>query len=195
MKTIAICIGKGGQAKTHTACSMSYLLAEAGHKTLVIDCDPQCNASLLFGAGVEGVNTLYDCWIEVRKPISPLECIQHTEKGDIIAGDSLISELTGRIYDGSLHVNSLKEKVLDPLEESNLYEYVILDCPPDLTGFINRSVISSSQELLVTLKGDRLSVKGLVDICKVISNVREMINPKIKINGMLLTNYQGNTKN
>ena len=83
MKTIAICIGKGGQAKTHTACSMSYLLAEAGHKTLVIDCDPQCNASLLFGAGVEGVNTLYDCWIEVRKPISPLECIQHTEKGDI----------------------------------------------------------------------------------------------------------------
>ena len=195
MKTIAICIGKGGQAKTHTACSMSYLLAEAGHKTLVIDCDPQCNASLLFGAGVEGVNTLYDCWIEVRKPISPLECIQHTEKGDIIAGDSLISELTGRIYDGSLHVNSLKEKVLDPIEESNLYEYVILDCPPDLTGFINRSVISSSQELLVTLKGDRLSVKGLVDICKVISNVREIINPKIKINGMLLTNYQGNTKN
>ena len=41
MKTIAICIGKGGKAKTHTACSMSYLLAQAGHKALVIDCDPQ----------------------------------------------------------------------------------------------------------------------------------------------------------
>lgn len=191
--SIAICIGKGGQAKTTTACSMSWLLNEAGKRTIVVDCDPQCNATVLFGGAVENAATLYDCWIEARHPVPVMDCIQHTDKGDIVAGDSLISEITGRIYDGTLTLSTLKERVIEPLKER--YDYVLLDCPPDLTGFINRSVITSVDELLVTLKGDRLSVKGLSDIYKVIVNVKQTVNPNIVINGMLLTNFQRNTKN
>lgn len=193
IKVIAICIGKGGQLKTTTTCNMAYILNEQNHKTLVIDCDPQCNASLLFGAQIKDAYTLYDCFIESRRPADPNECIQHTEKGDIIAGDSLISEITSRIYDGSIKLTDLRTKVLDKIDKS--YEYILIDCPPDLTGFINRSVIASSDELLATLKGDRLSVKGLADIAKVISSVKESLNPNIKINGMLLIDFKGSTKN
>lgn len=192
-KVIAICIGKGGQLKTTTTCNMAYILNSFGHKTLVIDCDPQCNASLLFGAQIKDAYTLYDCFIETRHPADPNECIQHTDKGDIIAGDSLISEITSKVYDGSLKLTDLRTKVLDKIKTS--YEYILIDCPPDLTGFINRSVIASSDELLATLKGDRLSVKGLADISKVITSVKETLNPGIKINGMLLIDFKGNTKN
>lgn len=192
-KVIAICIGKGGQLKTTTTCNMAFLLNTLGHKTLVIDCDPQCNASLLFGAQIKDACTLYDCFIETRHPMDPNESIQHTEKGDIIAGDSLISEITSKVYDGSIKLTDLRTKVLDKI--NNSYEYILIDCPPDLTGFINRSVIASSDELLATLKGDRLSVKGLADISKVIMSVKESLNPNIKINGMLLIDFKGNTKN
>ena len=192
MKSIAICIGKGGQLKTTTTCNMAFILNRMNIKTLVIDCDPQCNATILFNAQIKDAYTLYDCWVETRRPADPNECIQHTEKGDIIAGDSLISEITSKIYDGSLKLTDLKTKVLDKIKG---YEYILIDCPPDLTGFINRSVIASADELLATLKGDRLSVKGLADISKVITSVRETLNPDIKINGMLLVNFQGNTRN
>lgn len=192
-KAIAICIGKGGQAKTHTACCLSYLLQKQGKKSIVVDCDPQCNATVLFGAKVTNENTLYDCWVEARHPQSVMDCIQHTDRGDIVAGDSLISELTGRIYDGTLDLSSLKTRVIEPLKRA--YDYIFLDCPPDLTGFINRSVISSADELLVPLKGDRLSVKGLSDIYKVIETIKAQVNPNIVLNGMLLTNFQGNTRN
>lgn len=191
-KVIAICIGKGGQLKTTTTCNMAYILNRMEHKTLVIDLDPQCNASLLFGASIKDSFTIYDCFIETRRPADPNECIQHTQKGDIIAGDSLISEITSKIYDGSIKLTDLRTKVLDKIKG---YEYILLDCPPDLTGFINRSVIASSDELLATLKGDRLSVKGLADIAKVITSVKESLNPNIVINGMLLVDFKGNTKN
>ena len=191
-KTIAVCIGKGGQLKTTTTCNLAYLLNRAGYKTLVIDCDPQCNATLLFGAKIKDTYTLYDCFVETRRPADPNKCIQLTSKGDIIAGDSLISEITSKIYDGSLKLTDLKSKVLDKITG---YDYILLDCPPDLTGFINKSVIASVDELLATLKGDRLSVKGLADISKVINVVKEEINPNIIINGMLLIDFKGNTRN
>ncbi len=192
MKSMAICIGKGGQWKTTTTCNMAYLLNEQGYKTLVIDCDPQCNSSLLFGAKIENEATLYDCWIEVRRPMNPMDCIQHTEKGDIIAGDSLISEITSKIYDSTIKLNDFKTKVLNKIEG---YDYILVDCPPDLTGFINRSVIASVDEILITLKGDMLAVKGLADIYQVILKVKEEINPDLKINGMVMINYQGSTNN
>ncbi len=192
MKSIAICIGKGGQLKTTTACNMAYILNQKGIKTLVIDCDPQCNATLLYGAKIKDSYTIYDCFVETRRPADPNECIQHTNKGDIIAGDSLISEITSKIYDGKLKLTDLKTKVLDKIKG---YPYVIIDCPPDLTGFINKSIIASTDELIATLKGDRLSVKGLADIAKVITGVKETYNPNLKLNGMLLTAFQGNTRN
>lgn len=191
-KTIAICIGKGGQLKTTTVCNMAYVLNKFNHRTLVIDVDPQCNATLLFNAKIKDTYTIYDCFIENRRPENPNNCIQKTDKGDIIAGDSLISELTAKIYDGTIKFTDFKTKVLDKVDG---YEYIIIDCPPDLTGFINKCILSSVDEVLVPCKGDRFSVKGLSDIIKVIGNVKENINPQIKINGILLTNFQGNTRN
>ncbi|MBE5911988.1 ParA family protein [Pseudobutyrivibrio sp.] len=193
MKTIAICIGKGGQWKTSLTCNMAYLLKEKGYNVLVIDCDTQGNASLTFKADMNDA-TLYDCWVEERRPMDPMDCIQHTELGDIIVADSLLSNLNSMIMDpgSNLVFTSLKEKVFNKLQG---YDYVLLDCPPDLTGSINKSVLASVDEALIPLVGDAYSIQGLANQYKLIQSLAHgetAINPDLKVNGFVVTNYTTN---
>ena len=190
MKSIAICISKGGQYKTCLTCNMAALLNEKGKKTLVIDTDPQCSSTLLYGAKSEGEYTIYDCWLDTRRPANPMECIQHTNKGDIIAGDALLSELTAKVLQQQLKIDSLS-KVLDQIEG---YDYILIDCPPDITGLINKSVISAVDEIISPMFGDLFSINGLANLVKLVNVAKESVNPKLKINGIVLTQFQGNTK-
>ncbi len=193
MKTIAICIGKGGQWKTSLTVNMAYLLKEKGLKVLVIDCDTQGNASLTFKADMNDA-TLYDCWVEERRPMNPMDCVQHTELGDIIVADSLLSDLNTLIMnpDHNLDYTSLKTKVFDKLEG---YDYVLMDCPPDLTGCINKSVLASVDEALIPLVGDAYSIQGLANQYKLIQSLstgEHPMNPNLKVNGFVVTNFTTN---
>lgn len=195
MKSIAICIGKGGQWKTSLTVNMAYLLKEKGYKVLVLDCDTQANASLTFKARLDDA-TLYDCWVEERRPLEPSECIQHTDLGDIIVSDTLLAELNSKVLDpaSSLELTSLKTKVFSKLEG---YDYILCDCPPDLTGLINKSVLASVDEALIPMVGDSYSVQGLANQYKLIRNLTDgenPLNPNLKINGFVVTDYTTNRK-
>lgn len=193
MKSIAICIGKGGQWKTSLTVNMSYLLKEKGYKVLVIDCDTQANASLTFKARMDDA-TIYDCWVDERRPLDPHECIQHTEDGDIIVSDTLLSQLASLINDSNstLTFTSLKTKVFDKLTD---YDYILCDCPPDLTGSINKSVLASVDEALIPMVGDAYSVQGLSNQYTLIRALKDgvngsnAINPNLKINGLVVTDF------
>ncbi len=200
MKSFAICIGKGGQWKTSLTINMASLLNERGYKTLIIDCDVQANATDTFRINPEGIATLYDCWVP-RKPINPMDCIQSSEWGDIIPGDSFLSDVTPGILSNSLTYKSFKERVLDKIEG---YDYVFCDCPPDLTNAINRSVLSSVDEVIIPTRGDQYATEGLKATINLIDSIKNPkldeegnvvespLNQDLRINGLVFTDFKMN---
>ena len=92
MRTILIANQKGGVGKTSTATAIANVLQTKGYKVLFIDADPQCNSTNTYRANTgDGITTLYDVILEEENPVDINEAIQHTEAGDIIASDSLLS--------------------------------------------------------------------------------------------------------
>lgn len=200
MKSIAVCIGKGGQWKTSLTINMAALLNENGFKTLVIDCDVQANATGTYRIDPEGIATLYDCWVP-RKSMNPMQCIQSADWGDIIPGDSYLQEVTTGIISGTLTYKSFKEKVIDKIEG---YDFILCDCPPDLTNAINRSVLSSVDEVIIPTRGDQYATEGLKATVNLIDSVRnplmdeagEVVGPplnkELSINGLVFTDFKMN---
>ena len=177
-KIVAITNQKGGVGKTTTATCLAAGLQEAGKKTLLIDFDPQCNSTDVYHAEVEGVAILYDVLLD---GYNALEAVQHTEEGDIIAGDI---QLMDAEKDFSSGFNRFKvfEKAAAPLMGE--YEYIILDTPPHI-GVLLRNALFASTTCIVPLTPERFSFQGLSDLASTISELQEF-KPEFKIAGLLL---------
>lgn len=184
-KIIAIANQKGGVGKTTTATALAAGLRKEGRTTLLIDTDPQGNASDTFGAAMEDVPTIYDVFTAES---TLTEAIQHTPQGDIIPGDIRMSgadmQFTrqGREY--------LLRKALQPVAPN--YEFIIIDTPPSL-GIITINVLTAAYALIVPMVADRYSLQGIRQLSDTIDTVREYSNPQLKIDGILLTRYNNRT--
>lgn len=185
MKTIAITNQKGGVGKTTTAVNLAADLNSKGKRVLLIDTDPQTNASDTYQAAIEGEATLYDCWLtDGDSLMDPMDCIQHLAPGDIIAGDPNLREadiVIPRDVDGIYHFKDMLEKIKG-------YDFVIIDCPPGI-GSILQSVLVASDEVIVPVTADRYSIQGLSQIWETITQIRRRLNPGLKIGGLLLVKY------
>lgn len=183
-KIISITNQKGGVGKSTTATCLAAGLSEKGKKTLLIDFDPQCNSTDVYHAEIEGVPTLYDV---LMSDYDALEAVQHTEEGDIIAGDIQLMDAEKKFSDG---FNRFKvfEKAAAPLKE--VYEYIILDTPPHI-GVLLRNALYASTACIVPLTPDRFSFQGLSDLSTTVSELRE-IKPDFKIAGLLLVRVNPN---
>ncbi len=190
MKVIAIANQKGGVGKTTTSVNMASLLNYKGHKTLLIDADQQANSTDTYRGSYEGEVTLYDCWLaepEERENIN--NCIQHTEIGDIVAGDPLLREAENKISKDPMAGLLSFRNMLTKLEG---YEYVIIDCPPTV-GALLQSILVAADEIIIPVTADRYSLQGLSQIWETIQNVRSGMNPNLKIAGFLLVRYNMRT--
>ncbi|MCR5144714.1 MAG: AAA family ATPase [Lachnospiraceae bacterium] len=188
MKTIAIANQKGGVGKTTTSVNMAASLTELGKKVLLIDTDQQTNSTDTFRASYEGEATLYDCWLaEDKEDIN--KCIQHTEIGDIIAGDPLLREAETKIARNPAAGLTSFKKMLNSLEG---YDYVLIDCPPSL-GSLLQAILIAADEVIIPVTADRYAVQGLSQIWETIQNVREIMNPNLKIAGFLLVRFNTRT--
>lgn len=191
MKVIAIANQKGGVGKTTTSINVASILTHLGKKTLLIDADQQANSTDTYRAKYEGEVTLYDCWLaEASDKESIGNCIQHTEIGDIVAGDPLLREAESKIAkDPIAGLLSFKNM----LKDLKGYSYVIIDCPPTV-GSLLQSILVASDEVIIPVTGDRYSLQGLSQIWETIENVRTGMNEKLKIAGFLLIRYNNRTK-
>ncbi len=190
MTTIAIANQKGGVGKTTTAVNMAAYLNAKGKKTLLIDADQQANSTDTFRGAYEGQVTLYDCWLanpEDRENIN--DCIQHTEIGDIIAGDPLLREAESKIAKDPITGLLSFKKILSDLKG---YEYVIVDCGPTLSSIL-QSILVASDEVIIPVTADRYSLQGISQIWETIQNVRDGMNSNLKIRGFLLVKYNTRT--
>lgn len=185
MEVISIVNQKGGVGKTTTATCLAVRLNQLGKKTLLIDTDPQCNATDTYRAKSVDVNTLYDVLVDGGK-LS--DSIQHTDQGDIVAADRLLIEAEAKIV--GIGRESLLTIALEEVKED--YDYVVIDCPPNF-GILSNNALLASNKVIVPVTASRFAIMGLADINKTIQQVRKFTqNKSIKISGLLLVRVNKN---
>jgi chromosome partitioning protein len=186
-RVIAVANQKGGVGKTTTAVNLSSCLAVAEKKTLLIDCDPQANTTS--GVGVDKANlesSVYDAIIG-RKTM--LDVIIPTDLSFLNLAPSSIALVGAEVE----LVNMMsREKVLAKALEPvlSLYDYIIIDCPPSL-GLLTLNALTAADSVMIPIQCEYYALEGLSQLLHTIRLVQQNLNPRLDIEGVLLTMYDG----
>jgi chromosome partitioning protein len=183
MKIIAVSNQKGGVGKTTTATTLAYGLKLRGKRVLLVDCDPQGNSTDTWRAtNKAGSPTLADL-LFTNEPAE--DCIQHTEMGDILAGDPVLEDAEKHLT-GFAGFFKLKKR-LEPL--LTLYDHIILDTPPNL-GILLQNALIAAEGVIVPVTCGRYALQGMGRFVETVNDVND-VNPDLEILGMLLVQYAG----
>jgi len=184
-RVIAIASQKGGVGKTTTAINLSACIAQESRRVLLIDVDPQGNASS--GLGINGNDqrtTLYEALLgqaEMRQAIMPtaLANLDLVPAGQRLSGAEV--ELVGMMA----REGRLKNALAQIRQE---YDFVFLDCPPSL-GLVTVNALTASDSVLIPLQCEYLALEGLTSLISAIRLVQDNLNPSLRIEGVLLTMF------
>ena len=188
MKVITVAIQKGGTGKTTTSMAMATILRNEGYKVLFIDTDMQCNSTDTYRAEMDDTATLYDVLLaEKRIPIE--DAIQHTKDGDIVAGDRLLIQADDKLKSDSDGIFRLQ----DALSNLKGYDYVIMDTNPALNYLLYNCLVASD-EIVIPVTADRYGLTGLKQISDTVHKIKKRQNPKLKVAGILIVNFNEYTK-
>ena len=194
-KTLAIINQKGGVGKTTTVINLAASLSIMGQNNLVIDLDPQGNATTGLGLSntEQSEQTIYGI-LNGTKAIS--EVIKKTkfENLDLISSNVDLSGLEVETAGDSDRAFILKSKLTTYLNDSRaLYDYILIDCPPSLSLLTVMALVSSNS-LLVPLQTEFFALEGLTQLMKTIERIKVSLNPDLTIQGILLTMYDRRNK-
>ncbi len=195
MKTISIINQKGGVGKTTTVINLASALSQHGKKILVIDLDPQGNATTGLGLSNTGQSdqTIYGI---LNGTISISSAIKKTKFKDldIISSNVDLSGLEVETAGDNDRAFILKTKLSAYLNDSGaLYDYILIDCPPSLS-LLTVMALVSSDSLLVPLQTEFFALEGLTQLMKTIERIKVNLNPGLMIQGILLTMYDRRNK-
>ena len=187
-KITAICNQKGGVGKTVTAVNLGIGLARAGKKVLLVDMDAQgsLTASLGYQRPDQMENTLATILgrIILDEPVSPGEGILHqAEAVDLLPANIELSGLEVTLVNTMSRETILREYLNSVREQ---YDVILLDCCPSL-GMLTINALAAADQVLIPMQAHYLSIKGLEQLIRTISNVKRKINPGLEIAGILIT--------
>ena len=186
MKIIAVSNQKGGVGKTTTATTLAFGLQEMGRKVLLVDCDPQGNSSDTYRAvTADGYPTLSDLLYSDEPAI---ECVQHTEIGDILVGDSVLED--AEMYLKGIAGYYRLKKRLDEL--APLYDHIVIDTPPNL-GLLLQNALIAAEGVIVPVTCGRYALQGMSRFTDTVAEVKSQPNPNLNVLGLLLVRYNGRT--
>ena len=186
-KTIAFANQKGGVGKTTSAINIAAALGIAGKKTLLIDCDPQGNASSGVGVRKNQIKTtVYDVLIGRCRAADALIRTEYQNLSVIPAGmDLAAAEL--ELADVENRQNRLKE----PLSEiAGDFDYILIDCPPSL-GMLTINALTAADGVIIPMQCEYFSLEGLSQIMMTIKQVKKLYKPSLSLTGILVTMYNG----
>ena len=191
MKIIAVANQKGGVGKTTTSVNLAACLAHRGVRVLLLDLDPQGNASSALGNKASEGQSLYRVLIGEDSILTKIQPTRFPTLSVIPAQ----TELAGAEVDlvrAENHLVRLRE-VLAPLRESGRFDYVIIDCPPSL-GILMTSALSAADGLLIPIQCEYFGLEGLARIVDIHEQiVASGINTDVRLEGIVMTMYDGRT--
>ncbi|MFN0204272.1 MAG: ParA family protein [Bacteroidia bacterium] len=182
---ISIANHKGGVGKTTTTVNLAAALSRAGYKVLIIDIDPQANATFALGLGKQE-RTLYQTLV-FQDAIE--KAVQHLEEADL---DIVPSSVHLAAFEKNNEVGKefiLQEKVAEIREN---YHFILLDCPPSL-GALTISALTASDYAMIVLQPEPLALQGMTEFLKILRTVKTRMNPELDILGILVTGYDNRT--
>jgi chromosome partitioning protein len=190
-RIIAIANQKGGVGKSTTAVSLGASLADLGYRVLVIDLDPQGNASTGMGIRHEARETTVYHVIVAESPID--DAIVHTPVERLHAVPSTIDLAGAEIELVSQFSRETRlKKALEPIREGR-YDFVLLDCPPSL-GLLTVNALTAAEELIVPIQCEYYALEGLGQLLRNVSLVQQNINPGLRLSGIVMTMFDPRTK-
>ena len=187
-KVISVANQKGGVGKTTTTVNLSTLLAKKGKKVLLIDTDPQGNATSGLGVTKELENSVYDILVG---EIGFDETIQETAIKNLKICPSNISLAGAEVELVSMMSREQRLKTkLDVIKDQ--YDYILIDCPPSL-GLITLNAFTASDSVLIPVQCEYFALEGLGQLLNTVNLVKKHLNKNLEIEGALLTMYDART--
>lgn len=189
-RVIAIANQKGGVGKTTTTVNLGAALAELDFRTLVIDLDPQGNATTGLGINYRTLDhTMYDVLLH-GLPIE--DCIEPTEVKHLFVAPASL-DLAGAEIElvPAFSRESKLQKAIAEIRDD--YDYVIIDCPPSL-GLLTVNGLVAATELMVPIQCEYYALEGLAQLTRNVELVRDNLNPQLEISGIVLVMYDGRTR-
>ncbi|OIP84678.1 MAG: chromosome partitioning protein ParA [Porphyromonadaceae bacterium CG2_30_38_12] len=184
-KIISLANQKGGVGKTTTAINLAASLASLGKKVLLVDADPQANASSGLGIDIRTLEfTIYECLID---GVPPLQAIQPTEMENLFVLPSHIDLVGAEIE--MLNTEN-REHVMSKLlnEVKNDYDFLLIDCSPSL-GLITVNSLTASDAVIIPVQCEYFALEGISKLLNTIKIIKSKLNPNLEIEGFLLTMF------
>ncbi len=190
VETIAVLNQKGGSGKTTTAVNLATVLAQKGKNILLVDFDPQGNATTHLGMMKrEMKNTMRDV---IHDKIDIEEAILSTEYNglDLIPSNIKLSGIEGYLNSKTAPISVLKNKLRSINSD---YNYIFIDAPPTL-NIIATNVLVAAQSVIIPIQAEPFALEGMVDLLEVMDIVENDLNSPTKIKGVLITRFKANTR-
>jgi chromosome partitioning protein len=189
-RVIAIANQKGGVGKTTTTVNLGASLADLGYRTLVVDLDPQANASTGLGLDPRSLeSSMYDV---ILRDMPMEDVIESTEVKNLFVGPSSL-DLAGaeiELVPAFSRERKLKVAIDSVLDD---YDYVLIDCPPSL-GLITVNALAAAREVLVPIQCEYYALEGLGQLIRNVHMVKINLNPELHVSTIVLVMYDARTK-
>lgn len=181
-KYIAFANQKGGVGKTTSCVNLSAALSLLGHRILLVDCDPQGNASSGMGVSKERRPNCYDMLVN-GAPAA--DCVVHTKYGDVIPASRELAAATVELIKAENREFVLKSALQTLYSE---YDYVFIDCPPSLE-LLTVNALVAADSVLIPMQCEYYALEGITDLLTSIKLCNRRLNQRLSVEGIILTMY------